>query len=231
VSGPESGADGAQDGGSRPDSTIPPGDASRDAMIPPADAIEAAPPADAADSGRPHEGGACGPAPVKHRPGSTCAIPPDAGPFGPDGGPIAISAQATGCGTCNFPSSPSCELGTDGRCIQGGVGCQYCGYDTCFSDTQCESDAGCACDPTYGNACLPGNCRVDSDCACGFCSPSPDTMTCIPVFGNEQATGLYCHTPSDLCANDSDCGDAGGGVCAWQPQVGYWACAYAMCAG
>lgn len=125
-----------------------------------------------------------------------------------------------------------CTAGTDGRCVQlEGDTCPHCVYDTCFVDGECAAGAACNCDPLNGDSCQPSNCRVDSDCACGYCSPSPNTNNCIPDFGN-GVSGVYCHTAQDQCTNDSDCNvNDNGGVCAYQPTVGYWACAYAMCAG
>jgi Cys-rich repeat protein len=70
-----------------------------------------------------------------------------------------------------------------------------------------------------GNTCMPGNCRVDSDCgAGGYCSPSRGSNGCGYV------EGYYCHTRADLCVNDSDC--AGGNMtCAWSATSGRWECA------
>jgi hypothetical protein len=66
---------------------------------------------------------------------------------------------------------------------------------------------------------MSGNCRVDSDCAGGYCSPSPGLCG--------TATGYYCHTAKDTCVNDSDCGKPSTSfenLCAWSAADGRWEC-------
>jgi hypothetical protein len=134
------------------------------------------------------------------------------------------------CGPSCCSTDSQCDGGTNGRCTwAGGLSTTFCTYDTCFADTDCPPGVACECDPEFGNSCQPGNCRLDSDCACGFCSPSPDVQGCIPYFGLQPA-GYYCHTPNDDCTNDDQC-TQGAGVCAWQPTVCKWACVYAQCGG
>jgi Cys-rich repeat protein len=131
-------------------------------------------------------------------------------------------------------------------CFQG-----ICGPDTCLSDSDCASGDACACagslDPQgsgstgsggypgagyiAGNACVPAQCRVDADCgAGGYCSPSAD-FTCGNLSG---VVGFYCHRPGDACQRNADCaspGNAGPLNCAYDPDVGHWACGTAACAG
>jgi Cys-rich repeat protein len=95
----------------------------------------------------------------------------------------------------------------------------------CSDDAACPSGETCACHGSAyssgGNTCVPGNCRVDSDCgAGGYCSPTEDVMSCGGVGG------YYCHTAQDRCVNDSDCADGGfPDVCAYSTSAGYWECA------
>jgi hypothetical protein len=99
-----------------------------------------------------------------------------------------------------------------------------CTYDACFHDTDCNAGEVCACHGSayvggFGNACVQGDCRVDSDCgAGGWCSPSTDPSSCAGGL-----LGYYCHTPKDTCVNDSDCNLKGGAyACAY--QSGFWQC-------
>ena len=69
--------------------------------------------------------------------------------------------------------------GTNGRCVEQGGGIAFCGctYDTCVDDAACPTGQTCACHGSPynggGNSCVPGNCRVDTDCGPGgYCSPS-----------------------------------------------------------
>jgi hypothetical protein len=108
----------------------------------------------------------------------------------------------------------------------------------CEQDSDCHaSDAGlvCSCAPATGvpgdtdfsvNECVPGNCQVDSDCSCGYCSPS-DEAPCGTWCG---VVGYFCRTAADTCTNDGDC-DAGPnwkewGYCGYSRQVAHWACGY-----
>lgn len=119
------------------------------------------------------------------------------------------------------------DAGPGGRCVEGngGIAYCYCTYDACADDSACPVDQTCACHGSpyaggQGNHCVPGNCRVDSDCGIGgWCSPTYSTMGCGALGG------YYCHTPLDQCVNDSDCVDAGGiDVCAYDTTASYWRC-------
>jgi hypothetical protein len=109
--------------------------------------------------------------------------------------------------TCTTDSD--CTAGANGRCIPtvGGYAPScVCTHDTCMQDTDCPNGQTCACHGSaytgLGNTCVSGNCRVDADCgAGGYCSPSPALGGC----GSDVPAGYYCHTPGDLCIDDSDC--------------------------
>jgi hypothetical protein len=119
-----------------------------------------------------------------------------------------------------------CTAGTNGRCVEGTGGPIYClcTYDACMHDTDCAAGQACACHgSTYtfgaGNTCIQGNCRVDSDCGPGnYCSPSFDPASCGSLLG------YFCHTPSDQCLDDSDCGDFVAQVCAYSATSSSWQC-------
>jgi hypothetical protein len=74
-----------------------------------------------------------------------------------------------------------------------------------------------------GNTCVPGDCRVDSDCGPGgYCSP-----TVAP--NGLSLSGYYCHTPLDQCIDDTDCPTAGAptpslGFCYYAPTTARWQC-------
>lgn len=103
----------------------------------------------------------------------------------------------------------------------GGAAFCRCTYDTCADDSECSTGETCACHgATFhadSNECLPGNCRVDSDCgAGGFCSPT--------IGGCGGLAGYYCHTADDRCTDDADC--AGGGLmaCQYASTTARWEC-------
>jgi hypothetical protein len=93
-------------------------------------------------------------------------------------------------------------------------------------DTDCPTGETCACHGSpdvgqLGNSCVPGNCRIDSDCgAGGYCSPSVASDSCGRIGG------YYCHTPKDTCVNDTDCPVANDGpqICTYSTTDKHWAC-------
>jgi hypothetical protein len=119
-----------------------------------------------------------------------------------------------------------CTMGTNGRCVESGGGALYCActYDTCADDAACPTGETCACHGSpyvnnQGNTCVPGNCRVDSDCGVGgYCSPSYANMGCGGLGG------YYCHTPQDACINDSDCGSDDESGCMYSTSEARWTC-------
>src|ERR1700690_2869896 len=157
--------------------------------------------------------------PIQHRAVSaSCPTTRPPGITSSDGGsPIGSSCT----------TDADCTQGTNGRCgPQGGnISGDSCTYDLCFTDTDCSTGNACLCN-ARGNNCLPENCRTDSDCAGLGCSPT-SSPTCGPAYGT---TGFYCHTANDECVDDADCNEGGlNGYCAYQMQVGHWACSYGFC--
>jgi hypothetical protein len=82
---------------------------------------------------------------------------------------------------------------------------------------------------TWGtqNTCMAaGNCRTDSDCSSGYCSPSADPGFCATWW-----LGYFCHGPGDECVNDGDCTDGGPWssiylpFCAFDKAKMHWRCA------
>jgi len=144
------------------------------------------------------ESGVTAKVPLHHRPNDApCSQPPPAAGCGFTGG------------TCSKDTDCTSDAGANGRCIEPSTNICSCTYDACSGDGACATGQTCACHGTpytgsLGNTCMPGNCRVDSDCgAKGYCSPAPSTQC-----GAGSATGLtgyYCHTAMDLCVDDSDC--------------------------
>jgi hypothetical protein len=185
--------------------------------------------------------------PLNHRAAPACC-PAQRGPA-PSGQPYPTCMAGQGCAsnvatTCS--SDSECTSGANGRCFpfEGLVGPGGCSYDECFTDSNCGSKTPCVCrsgsTDTTANVCDVGsNCAVDADCGPGgFCSPSvqglPDRTPNV-CWGSRP---YFCHTASDLCVNDSDCGpsDAGeptpgvpGSVCAYNPQDSRWECTMAGC--
>jgi len=155
--------------------------------------------------------------PVNHRPNDDQCMTPE-----PPGTCAASLSLVEAC-----LEDSDCVSGTNGRCDEtlGIVTC-FCSYDMCTQDTDCPAGQTCACHSSpyndFSNACVPGNCRVDADCGPGgYCSPTittdPETTWCGSVGG------YYCHTPNDLCIDDSDCG-GGNDFCVYSSTGGRWEC-------
>lgn len=164
--------------------------------------------------------------PLQHRPSDTqCSqSPPGAGcPF--PGGTCQTDAQCTS------------DAAINGRCVEPSLNTCTCTYDACAGDADCPTGQTCGCHGSpyagsSGNACTPGNCRIDSDCgARGYCSPSPGTQ-CGSGPGPALA-GYYCHTAKDACVNDGDCptlqspsdpNDTTSQTCGYSASTGRWQC-------
>jgi hypothetical protein len=121
------------------------------------------------------------------------------------------------------------DAGHDGRCtIVQALGYPICTYDACFVDADCGDAGVCVCrDATNGgaNLCVPANCRIDADCGDGsYCSPTVEG--CAPYTGVE---GYFCHLPTDLCVNDSDCTPPN--HCLYDSAIPRWICAPLNCSG
>jgi hypothetical protein len=156
--------------------------------------------------------------PINHRPNDDLCTQP-----APPGDCVGSSSGAPNarCST----DADCADAGPGGRCIESTTGgpadvC-YCTYDMCTGDAACPSGQTCACHGSAylsgGSTCTPGNCRVDADCgAGGYCSPTESTAGCGGL------AGYYCHTPKDLCVNDSDCSNTD--ACMYEASAGYWEC-------
>jgi hypothetical protein len=145
--------------------------------------------------------------------------------------------------TCNHDGGTPCARdqdcthGVNGRCVCSFTACcgdaNVCSYDECTSDLDCADGGGvCACrenpinDWGTQNVCLSaGNCRVDSDCPSGYCSPAS-----LPTGCKGRWYGYFCHTSSDQCLDDGDCVGAGA-FCAFDRGAGRWVCSTAVCGG
>lgn len=189
----------------------------------------------AGSAGMPQGGtGGVGPhAPQSHR---ASATPCDHTRPSPDPGAPPVDAGFGGFIACR--SHAECTSGANGRCSGNGHDGWQCTYDACFSDSDCTGAVGtgtqlCECEGGFradNNVCLGGNCRVDADCGpSGYCSPT------LGDCGNYTGTtGYYCHTPSDECVGDTDCGGDGGypnPYCAFMPTIGHWRCSTSQCVG
>ena len=74
-----------------------------------------------------------------------------------------------------------CTEGRNGRCSDLGRGWWQCTYDQCLDDDGCAGEGVCACGGEWGsdaNACLPGNCQVDTDCGDGSCEAGENPCNC-----------------------------------------------------
>jgi hypothetical protein len=172
------------------------------------------------DSGTsPDSGGACSArVPKQNRPqGGSC--PAQRGP-----GPTVSNTGGNSC-----TKDADCTAGHNGRCVPLGFGplVYSCSYDECFVDSDCPGNVPCDCRDSDSslapNVCGTGSeCRVNADCAssssCGWCSPTEvPSQFC---FGRN--TTYVCHTPSDTCIDDADCGMSGS--CNLDPMTKHWAC-------
>jgi hypothetical protein len=178
--------------------------------------------------------------------GSTSADPvsTDAGQTAPPRVPKVHRAAATSCPTTRDPGSASappefmnkctsdaeCTAGKNGRCY-GSLSANICTYDECFSDADCKA-AVCDCRNTGSlgliNKCFPGNCRTDADCGNNYCSPSATTLPAGCTGPTLGSYGYFCHTTSDECIDDADCGDAVT-RCLFDPEVVHWMCIKTLC--
>lgn len=192
--------------------------------------------------------GGMGRVPAQHRAsGSTCAG--GRAPINPTPvDPMCSSEDSSVCAalfTCT--QDKDCIQGANGRCSGGTIGPRRlsCSYDACQSDGDCANNAPCECrasaSDTAANECIStSNCRVDADCGeNNYCSPSqlgggcfcPSAAlcgadaACSPgpcVCGDACGHGYFCHTPTDACVDDSDCGTSGS--CNYDTVNQRWAC-------
>lgn len=161
--------------------------------------------------------------------------------------PTDHRSEAVACSQERAPGSASvvgdctedseCTDGMNGRCISpnvvGPLGRSGCSYDTCFGDSDCRAKP-CRCrqsaTSSAPNYCLTdSNCQLDSDCGPGgFCSPSllnvDSSIAGTASSGSGLAAfGYFCHTPQDLCLNDSDCDQY---RCLPEEGCGWMACGF-----
>ncbi len=128
--------------------------------------------------------------------------------------------------TIHRPTTSACTSNeTDAGADSGIPGCMP-PHDACLVDSDCGTTGVCDCEQprctepfaVAGNVCLSANCRVDSDCACGFCA------------GDQSCAGLdgyFCTTPQDECSTDADCQSGGSAMqCHWSTDR--WACVAAQ---
>jgi hypothetical protein len=188
-------------------------------------------PASVDDAGAPHDTYDTG-----SSPDSSEAAQPDVART-----PLVHRATATPCsrdrpvGTCYPPhggcqSDAECTEGRNGRCMNGGIGENYCSYDACVSDGDCAAGTACVCREgrwDTNTICGASSCRVDADCEGGFtCSPSRGQCGFV---GN---VGYFCHTAEDTCVDDADCPNDGGPAtqtyCMWNGKR--WGCYTSNCA-
>lgn len=109
-------------------------------------------------------------------------------------------------------NSESCLLGTSGECA--------C-VKTCSSNEDCSAGESCSCGSATQagetvnrqTTCVPSNCSTDSECSSNLsCGVSVDSC------GNVD--GFFCHTASDTCTTNSDCGN--GKICRSEGTI--WSC-------
>jgi hypothetical protein len=149
-----------------------------------------------------------------------------------DTGVDAISHPDAG-GTCRTepptvhrPSASTCLSHTSDAGVDSGIPSCMPPHDACLVDSDCGSSGVCDCETprcaepfaVSGNVCVPSDCRVDSDCACGFCA------------GDASCGGLqayHCTTPRDECSTGADCQD-GGTLTQCQWSTDHWACVQGM---
>ena len=155
--------------------------------------------------------------------GSSCAVMHRATPVAC---PQSVASSMQAC-TSDADCVGVAGYAATGRCIPFN-GQTLCSYDDCVSDDDCgASPAVCLCEGQWsvyskvspGNACRSGNCRTDSDCPGTACSPSVGFGAAFYGYN-----GYYCHTPQDQCQCDSDCASPLPS-CAYNPEIGAWACA------
>ena len=164
-------------------------------------------------------------------PAGTCSASPDCA----DDGGISdcLTSSSSWQWTC-LSDGDCADAGVGGRCAAWTTlaGCS-CTFDRCVGDSDCPKGQTCACHGSpymlgSGNACVPGNCRIDADCGAGaYCSPTP-ALPCNqdPRVLYCQGVGYYCHTPKDECVDDGDCEAVGSPGCLYDATAGYWKCEF-----
>jgi hypothetical protein len=109
---------------------------------------------------------------------------------------------------CNDGGDPSdcdehedCTAGVGGLCLSGADGCS-CTYQ-CRTDVDCDSGYACVC--SFGDTsrprCILATCITERDCEGYRCGLSSDRCE-----GAMTPARAQCHTDSDECQGDADCG-------------------------
>ena len=155
-----------------------------------------------------------------------------------DGGVDASSDGSAESGSCrdgvdHRATAAACTSNADAGLVESGCGSPITPRDGCLKDDDCAGAHGatgvCVCQAPHGNgcgtpfisgnACVPSNCRLDSDCS--PCSKCRLEQSC------GQVTGFYCETKLDTCSTNADCGT---GFCSFRGDR--WACVNDVaCAG
>lgn len=160
--------------------------------------------------------------------GQTISDAPGVDAGGDAKGTEAGADAARGClpGVDHREHADRCESHADAGPLDAGpAGCggTIIPHDGCLVDGDCGATGVCVCQAPHGNgcgvpsvagnACVPSNCRLDSDCApCGKCRIE---QSCGAI------TGFYCETSLDECTTNADCGPSMG-ICAF--RAGRWSC-------
>jgi hypothetical protein len=175
-----------------------------------------------ADSGISPDSGSATRVPTNHRPTMT-SCPQGRGP--------GLSISTTGsCTQTGCLQDSDCTSGINGRCTNGPFACSAgCSYDECLSDADCPGNVPCECrssgsDPMRNFCATQSYCRIDADCGPdGYCSPSLLSLVQNDGYSicDDGTTGHFCHTPNDLCTDDSDCNQ---GTCNFDLKSQSWSC-------
>lgn len=161
--------------------------------------------------------------PKEHRPAAIrCATPP----LPPEPDPSKTTFGPGAKFECKVHAD--CTAQPNGRCVVVETNPPYdpggtrCVYSTCNVDGDCGTKGVCQCG-SVANTCAGGNCRVDADCASGYCSPSYGA--CL-----HELQGYFCHGPADACIDDGDC-DATHFLthCEVDATSAAWVCPPVMC--
>lgn len=172
--------------------------------------------ADAGDGGTSADSAAQKVPTVHRTAAAACTAPRPAGT--PPGAP----------GDCK--TDADCTAGKNGRCTYGPTFSAVCSYDECSADGDCGAGVcDCRNETRRGaNTCFRGNCVTDADCGGGYCSPSGASLwdNCrsnVPA----GSFGYFCHTKSDACVDDVDCGE--GSTCLFSADTQRWSCLPRLC--
>jgi hypothetical protein len=194
-------------------------------------ATSAPSPSSSSDAGADHEEAPPVPTPARVPTDHRSAAAPCTQPRGP-----GISANDAQHFTGECHADADCTAGKNGRCELQALAKLVCSYDECAADADCASGV-CTCRNGAhdgANTCFRGNCVTDADCRGSYCSPSGTKITYNCMTTPEgpvpaSSFGYFCHTASDACVDDADCGQEG--ACVFQTSLQKWACLKLLCTG